>query len=88
MPMQIESIRTCLGCGKRKAKELLWRFTVNAAGIIMEDGSGMLGGRGAYCCKEKSCLKRFKKNRNLSKALRAQVLGWDEELRDIFGSEE
>jgi len=82
-------IRTCLGCRQRKMQQRLWRFAVDANGRVMKDFRGKHDGRHAYCCQDNSCLQKFFKNKKgLSRAFRQQVLGFDEGLKDLFGSEQ
>ncbi|HIJ77705.1 MAG: YlxR family protein [Desulfobulbaceae bacterium] len=81
-------VRTCLGCRQRQEKKQLWRFALNANGIVLKDFSGRHGGRHAYCCRSNSCLKKFFDNKKgLSRTFRLQVLGFDEGLNDLFGSD-
>ncbi|OGQ97817.1 MAG: hypothetical protein A2505_02670 [Deltaproteobacteria bacterium RIFOXYD12_FULL_55_16] len=83
------SIRTCLGCRRRKAQQEMWRFAVDNSGRVMQDLRGKHDGRHAYCCHDDSCLQKFLKNKKgLSRAFRQQVLGFDEGLQGLFGSEQ
>ncbi|MGV1099978.1 YlxR family protein [Thiovibrio sp. JS02] len=80
-------IRTCLGCRQRREQPDLWRFAVDADGVLRKDFRGRHAGRHGYCCKNTGCLQKFLKNKKeLSRAFRLQVLGFDEELNDLFGS--
>ena len=82
-------IRTCLGCRQRKAQQELWRFSLDNSGCVMKDFRGKHDGRHVYCCQDDSCLQKFFKNKKgLSRAFRQQVLGFDEGLQDLFGSEQ
>jgi len=82
-------IRTCLGCRQRKAQQDMWRFAVDNRGCVIKDFLGKYDGRHAYCCQTDCCLQRFLKNKKgLSRAFRQQVLGFDEGLQDLFGSEQ
>lgn len=82
-------IRTCLGCRRRKAQQEMWRFAVDNSGRVMKDFRGKHDGRHVYCCQDDSCLQKFFKNKKgLSRAFRQQVLGFDEGLQDLFGSEQ
>ena len=81
-------MRTCSGCGNKKTKGTLLRFTVNEGKVLLLDKNGQLGGRGAYCCNEKKCLKCFlRKRKKLAKVLRVQEIQINEELMDFFRSE-
>jgi len=80
-------IRTCLACRAKKEKQALWRFASDGSGIVVGDFFGEHDGRHAYCCKDEKCFKGFLKNKKeLSRAFRRQVLGFDEELKNLFGS--
>lgn len=80
-------VRTCLGCRQRVLQGLLLRFALDAEGKVCVDLSGRLGGRHAYCCRDRGCWRKFCKNaKGLSKAFRRQVAGFDEELCNLFGS--
>jgi hypothetical protein len=82
-------IRTCLGCRQRKAQQAMWRFAVDNSGRVVKDFRGKHDGRHAYCCQDDSCLQKFFKNKKgLSRAFRQQVLGFDEGLQGLFGSEQ
>ena len=81
-------IRTCLGCRQKKEKKELWRFALDANGMVLKDFSSKYGGRHAYCCKNDKCLKKFFDNKKgLSRTFRLQALGFDEGLNDLFGSD-
>lgn len=80
--------RTCLGCRQKKKQGTLWRFSVNDQGIVAPDLAGKNQGRHAYSCKKESCLYNFLKNKKgLSRTFRQQVLGFDEEVKKLFGSD-
>lgn len=81
-------IRTCLGCGNKKAKNNLLRFTVNKEKVLFVDTKGQLCGRGAYCCNKNDCLKSFlRKRKKIAKALRVQEIQINAELLGFFRSE-
>ncbi|MBU4177394.1 MAG: YlxR family protein [Desulfurivibrionaceae bacterium] len=82
-------VRTCLGCRQRKAQPEMWRFAVDNNGRVLKDFRGKHDGRHAYCCQDDGCLRKFFKNKKgLSRAFRQQVLGFDEGVQDLFGSEQ
>ena len=56
--MKERKIRTCLGCGKRCAKNELMKFVLHE-GMVKLDSSGTGQGRSAYCCNDKKCLGVF-----------------------------
>ncbi len=78
-------IRTCLGCGRKRPKKELVRIVLKDGALIIDERGGFPG-RGAYLCPQGDCLNRLLKKRGrLSHALRASVLGSEEEgfLRGI-----
>ncbi|HSH13346.1 MAG TPA: YlxR family protein [Desulfurivibrionaceae bacterium] len=73
-PLPVEPERTCLGCGARFPKGELRRFVLRA-GVLGADLTGLLPGRGAYCCRREGCLKKFAARKGrLTKALRSEVV--------------
>lgn len=54
------AVRSCVSCGEKKPKQDLKRF-VWRDGAPLFDAHFVLEGRGAYCCKEESCVKMFAK---------------------------
>lgn len=72
--LPVEPERTCLGCGARFPKGELRRFVVRG-GVLAADRTGLLPGRGAYCCRRAGCLKKFATRKGrLTKALRIEVV--------------
>lgn len=73
--MKTYPVRTCLGCGKKGLKKEFRRFTVDVSGMLVMDNRSIIGGRGAYCCMNDDCMRRFRKNRKrLLRAFRVQVI--------------
>ncbi|MCB2182928.1 MAG: YlxR family protein [Desulfobulbaceae bacterium] len=73
-PVKKEPFRTCLACRAKKAKQGLYRM-VAVNGEVVFDEKQQLPGRGAYCCKTKTCLKRlFKNEKKIVKAFRCKKL--------------
>lgn len=64
--------RMCLGCRQMYRRDQLIRLVRTPAGEICLDESQKMPGRGAYLCRNSSCLKRIKKGRSLEKALRSK----------------
>ena len=78
-------IRTCLVCGRKQPKAILRRLAV-AAGMLVIDHSGRLGGRGAYCCDNTLCLRKLPRcGKRVLRALRVDEFGWSEELKAFSG---
>lgn len=61
-------LRQCLGCREMKPKKELLRIVRTATGEIRIDHTGKLAGRGAYVCKDISCLEKSIKTKALSRA--------------------
>ena len=70
--MKERKIRTCLGCGKRCAKNELMKFVLHE-GMVKLDSSGTGQRRSAYCCNDKKCLSVFfRQKKKISRAFRVQ----------------
>ena len=65
--------RTCLGCRRVLEKEDIVRF-VSMNGVLTLDIRGILPGRGAYLCRDLSCVEKAKGRDAFSRALGARVL--------------
>ncbi|MFH1490374.1 MAG: YlxR family protein [Pseudomonadota bacterium] len=52
-------IRTCLSCGRKAGKSELVRFVLDERGCLCRDERMRLPGRGAYVCKNRSCLEKM-----------------------------
>ncbi len=61
-------IRHCLGCGEGKTKQEMVRVVKNKAGEIFLDNTGKAPGRGAYVCKQSTCLAKAQKKKSLERA--------------------
>lgn len=66
-------LRKCIVCSSQKQKEELIRIVKNKDGDISIDNTHKMNGRGAYVCKEKSCIDKAEKNRLLNKHLKANI---------------
>lgn len=66
-------IRKCIVCGKHRHKDELFRIVKNKSGDINLDFTGKLNGRGAYICKDRDCLVKSIKEKNLNRALKCNV---------------
>ena len=58
-------IRMCMGCGKRRKKEEMIRFTRTSGDQALVPAGKNQDGRGFYLCPDASCLKAAKKKRRL-----------------------
>ncbi len=65
--------RTCLGCRTAKNKEELIRVVRTPEGVVTIDLKGRMNGRGAYLCKDSSCLKKAVKSNALARSLKTEI---------------
>ena len=80
-------IRTCLGCGRKRAQQKMFRFTVKQGDLVILDNKNRQSGRGGYCCPDRSCLESFvKKAGKLARAFRLEKVdcGSVQQLVDSF----
>jgi len=66
-------IRTCAGCGAKRAKWELLRMARLPDGRVKFDPDQRLGGRGVYLCPDEGCVRRALRRGRLSKALGVRV---------------
>ena len=66
-------MRHCVGCGAEKPKAELCRVLRTPEGNIEIDKTGRKNGRGAYLCRDKSCLRKAKKNGRLARNLETEI---------------
>ena len=66
-------LRTCMGCNEKKPKKELVRIVKNKDGEIFIDRTGKADGRGAYICKNPSCLKKARKAKRLESSLECSI---------------
>jgi len=66
-------MRMCLGCKEMKPKKELIRIVRTVQGDIIIDVTGKKSGRGAYVCKNDTCIDSAVKAERLSKALDIKV---------------
>lgn len=66
-------MRRCVGCGETKEKKQLLRIVRSPDGEISIDLTGKKSGRGAYLCKNVSCLRKAKKSRRLEQNLESAI---------------
>ena len=62
-------MRTCIGCGTEKPKKELVRVVRDPDGHLSVDLTGKKNGRGAYLCREKTCIEKAVKKKRISEAL-------------------
>ena len=66
-------LRMCVGCREMKPKKELIRAVRSPEGEVTLDPTGKKAGRGAYVCMNADCLKRALKQKQLDRALEAQL---------------
>lgn len=49
-------VRTCVSCGAKRSKKEMLRFILSQDKRLHRDDSGHVAGRGAYACRESSCI--------------------------------
>ena len=79
-------VRTCVSCRESKDKRELVRIVRTPEGETIIDLTGKQNGRGAYCCKNKDCFEKLKKNHALDRAFKMQVPAdfYDKALEELF----
>lgn len=65
--------RRCTGCGEHFPKNTLVRILRTPGGEIILDLTGKVSGRGAYICKNASCLKKARKGSRLENSLECSI---------------
>jgi predicted RNA-binding protein YlxR (DUF448 family) len=75
--------RTCIVCRTVRPRRDLVRVVRTPEGVVMLDEVGKRNGRGAYLCRQRSCLEVALKQRHLERALKAPLTAEAEsELRE------
>ena len=62
-----------MGCNERFQKNALLRVVRDPEGGVSLDFTGKKSGRGAYICKNVSCLKKAQKTKRLSRVLECEI---------------
>jgi predicted RNA-binding protein YlxR (DUF448 family) len=78
----MQSVRTCVGCGRKAAQGELIRF-VAANGRLEHDPTGRKPGRGAYTCRRRACFERATSKRAFARTLRRTVTV-PQDLNDLY----
>ena len=65
--------RKCIVCGENKDKNDLIRIVKNKEEGIILDPTGKKNGRGAYICKNETCINEAKKKRKLEKVFKTEI---------------
>ena len=66
-------MRTCIGCNIAKPKKELIRVVKSQDGDVSIDLTGKKNGRGAYVCRDISCLEKAIKTKRLSRAFEMPI---------------
>jgi predicted RNA-binding protein YlxR (DUF448 family) len=74
----------CVGCREHKPKKELIRIVKSPEGDISVDITGKKSGRGAYICRDESCLRKAQKTKQLERALECSMT---QELFDRLADE-
>ena len=81
-------MRQCVGCGEMKGKKEMMRVLKTAEGDIVLDVTGKKNGRGAYLCKNLSCLEKAEKKKAFFRSFKEAIPKEDldrlrEEIKEI-----
>jgi uncharacterized protein len=66
-------MRRCMGCNVSKPKKELIRIVRTAEGGVSVDLTGKANGRGAYVCRDRSCIQKAIKTKRLEKSLETPI---------------
>lgn len=69
----MESLRMCIACREMKDKRQLVRIVKNKENEIFIDSTGKKNGRGAYICRNETCLQKMQKQKLLNKTFKTNV---------------
>ena len=65
--------RMCVACRTMKPKRALIRIVINQTGDVALDPTGKKPGRGAYVCRNRTCIEQAVQAHRLEKGLKAPV---------------
>lgn len=65
--------RRCTGCGEHFPKNTLVRILRTPDGNIILDKTGKVSGRGAYICKNTTCLNKARKASRIERSLNCEI---------------
>lgn len=78
-------VRTCIGCNMKRPKQELLRIVLSTDGHVAVDIGGRMDGRGAYLCKDPSCLEAALKKKGLNRSFKREVTATEAEcLKEQF----
>lgn len=75
--------RQCAGCGKRRPQNELIRCAADSSGMLMADAGRRMPGRGAYICRNLSCLEKAMLKKSFARILRRKVIITDEAAEEL-----
>jgi predicted RNA-binding protein YlxR (DUF448 family) len=75
-------LRSCVNCGRKAPKPELIRIVATPNGTVLTDPTGKTSGRGAYVCRDASCIQMGIKRGRLAHALRTSIK--DEEWETLI----
>lgn len=73
MKLKKKPIRMCAACREHKDKSELIRIVKSVDGGIQVDEDGKMDGRGAYLCRDNSCIAAAEKKKSLNRALKSEI---------------
>lgn len=81
-------LRQCLGCREMISKNSLIRIVRSNDGSFAVDATGKMNGRGAYICRNSTCLDKAVRSRALERSFKVSIPSevyeqLDKELRSI-----
>ncbi len=68
-------VRMCCACRSRKEKESMLRIAKKPGGHFVIDLSQKEEGRGAYVCRDVSCIQTAEKRHSLERSFRCKIPG-------------
>lgn len=78
-------VRTCIGCNLKRPKQELLRIVLSTDGHVAVDMGGRMDGRGAYLCKDLSCIEAALKKKSLNRSFKREVTATEAEcLKEQF----
>lgn len=66
-------VRKCMGCGEMKPKKEMVRVILTPEGSIELDLSGKKNGRGAYICRNRTCLETALRTHGLERSFKTAI---------------
>lgn len=66
-------LRMCTGCGEMKPKKDLVRIVRSKEGEVSLDLTGRKSGRGAYVCRDLTCLQKARKSRRIERSFSQKI---------------